>query len=177
VVEAYAASATPAALTIAPKGNALVTLTPKDDDPMPVWNSLAVALSGVTASFNPEVVLGRIHQLAGTTTLRSRVQVSSWMLADPSRVPPALANVLFGLDVQLRRHETEEPATLTLVIGDSTKVFDFPFGLADVIAGQTPDFPAFEYRQRNRQSTGDGPWTAWVRFRGNGLVVNPEIPK
>ncbi|MBK5953757.1 hypothetical protein CCR92_07050, partial [Rhodospirillum rubrum] len=175
-VAAYDASASPLPITIPAKGSVLVTLTPTANDPPPVWNSLAAALAGVSARFEAEAVLGRIHQLAGTTSLLSRVVVSSWVFASESRIPAALRDVLFGMDVQLRRGADEEPATLTLMVDDARKTFDFAFGLADILAGQTPDFPTFEYRQRNRRTTGEGPWTAWTRFRGNTLVVNPELP-
>lgn len=174
-VAAYAANASPTGVTLPPNGSEVVTVNPKDTDPKPVWNSLAIALAGVTASFNPEVVLARIHQLSGTTTLSSRVVVSSWMLADESRIPAPARGILYGIDVQLRRSEHEEPATLTLLLEESKKAYDLAFGLRDILAGQTPDFPTFDYRQRNRQTTGDGAWTPWLRFRGNSLVVNPEL--
>lgn len=140
-VAAYDASASPLPITIPAKGSVLVTLTPTANDPPPVWNSLAAALAGVSARFEAEAVLGRIHQLAGTTSLLSRVVVSSWVFASESRIPAALRDVLFGMDVQLRRGADEEPATLTLMVDDARKTFDFAFGLADILAGQTPISP------------------------------------
>ncbi len=171
-LEARPGSVAPAAVTLEP-GSATTVAIGLDDGQEFAWNALGVELDDIAMALNANDVIDRAHELGGTTRVASEVRVRSFVLEAEGRLPPAMAEKLFGVDVQLRRREDETPVTVTLTLGDANKSVDMGATLADIAAGVNPAIPLFQVRRRNKLFLGDGDWSEWEEFRGQELFVTP----
>jgi hypothetical protein len=153
------------------EGEVLLTLMPTEPIDPRLITATDVAFVDVSMVVDAAASLERVHELAASGSLSTKLRVTSFQLQHPDNLPADLAD-LGGLEIQIR-HGSQPASTVYLTRDEASKTVPLGYSLADVLAGASPDTPRFEWRRRNMTSKGNGPFSTWEQVTGAELFATP----
>lgn len=134
-------------------------------------SALDLRFTGITVDATAAAVLEQVHELATATSRPTSIRVTSYQLAHPENLPPALADV-YGLEVEVRLGE-RTPVTVFLTRAEPDKTVGLALLIGDLLGGADPQQPSVSWRRRNLTTAGSGEFSPWQTTTGHELFVTP----